>query len=82
MAGMRCYAFLFFETPHLAFHWKFQKGSVVGLWQRILPYRSYKGIQIEMFEFEIEYDFVHSRTKALDRICYFITPLLKTPVQI
>ena len=35
-----------------------------------------------MFEYEIEYDFVHSGTRALDRICYFIIPLLKTALQI
>ena len=67
--------FSFFEISCLSL--EISLGGV-GLWQGILPYRSYKGIQIEMFEFEIEYDFVHSRTKALDRICYFITP----PVQI
>ena len=51
----------------------------VGLWQGIFPYISYiyKGIQIEMFEYEIEYDFVHSGTRVLDRICYFIIPLLR-----
>ena len=80
MAGMRCYAFLFFEISRVLLG--ISVGGV-GLWQEIFPYISYiyKDIQIEMFEYEIEYGFVLSGTRALDRICYFITPLLKTPVQ-
>ena len=40
-------------------------GGGVGLWQGVFPYISYlyKDIQIEMFEYEIEYDFVHSGTR-------------------
>ena len=81
MAGIRCYAYLFFEISCLLL--EISVGGV-GLWQGIFPYVSYiyKDIQIETFEYEIEYDFVHSGTRALDRICYFIIPLLKTVLKI
>ena len=80
MAGIRCYAYFFFELSCLSL--EISVGGV-GLWQGIFPYVGYiyKDIQIEMFEYEIEYDIVHSGTRALDRLCYVITPL-KTPVQI
>ena len=73
--------FSFFEISCLSLE---ISGGGVGLWQGVFPYISYlyKDIQIEIFEYEIEYDFVHSGTRALDRICYFIIPLLKTPVGI
>ena len=81
MAGIRCYAYLFFEISCLLL--EISVGGV-GFWQGIFPCIGYiyKGIQIEMFEYEIGYDFVLSGTRALDRIHYVITPLLKTPVQI
>ena len=73
--------FSFFEISCLSL--EISVGGVV-LWQGVFPYISYiyKDIQIEMSVYEIEYDFVHSGSRALDRICYFIIPLIKTPVQI